>query len=66
MLSCKLLSTTAAFVLYICDVNHQCQAMSELCVEPQWYGGQTDAIARQLNLCYIFIFKVSSNYYIIK
>ncbi len=34
-----------------CDVNHQCQAMSELCVETLWYGGQTDAIARQLNLC---------------
>jgi hypothetical protein len=41
-----------------CDVNHQCQAMSELCVEPLWYGGQTDAIARQLNLCYIYtVFK---------
>jgi hypothetical protein len=34
MLSCKLLSTASAFVLYIRDVNHQCQAMSELCVEP--------------------------------
>jgi hypothetical protein len=21
-----------------CDVNHQCQALSELCVEPLWYG----------------------------
>jgi hypothetical protein len=31
------------------------QAMSELCVEPQWYGEQPNAIARQLNLCYIFI-----------
>jgi hypothetical protein len=27
--------------------------MSELCVEPLWYGEQTDAIARQLRLCYI-------------
>jgi hypothetical protein len=31
--------------------------MSELCVETLWYGGQIDAIARQLNLCYIFILK---------
>jgi hypothetical protein len=30
--------------------------MSELCVETLWYGGQTDAIARQLNLCYEYIF----------
>jgi hypothetical protein len=41
------------FVVY----NHQCQAMSELCLEPLWYGGQTDAISRQLNLCCIFILK---------
>jgi hypothetical protein len=40
-----------------CDVNHQCQAMSKLCVEPLWYGGQTDAIGRKLNLCYMFILK---------
>jgi hypothetical protein len=40
-----------------CDDNHQCQAISELCVEPLWYGGQTDAIARQLNLGYLFILK---------
>jgi hypothetical protein len=38
--------------------------MSELCVETLWYGGQTDDIARQLNLCYIFIFKKSSKLYI--
>jgi hypothetical protein len=43
--------------LTFCDVNHQCQAMSELCAEPLWYGEQTNAIARQLNLCYIFILK---------
>jgi hypothetical protein len=43
-------------------VNHQRQAMSELCVETLWYGGQTDAIARQLNLCYIFILKSSKLY----
>jgi hypothetical protein len=47
MLSCKLLSTTAAFVLYI---NHHCQAIPELCVEPLWYGEQPNANARQLNL----------------
>ena len=35
--------------------NHQCQAMSELCLEPLWYGEQPNAIARQLNLCFIFI-----------
>ncbi len=44
--------------------RHKCQAMSELCVETLWYGGQTDAIARQLNLCYIFILKKSSKLYI--
>jgi hypothetical protein len=33
-----------------CDINHQCQAMSELCVEPLWYGEQPNAISRQLNL----------------
>jgi hypothetical protein len=41
--------------LHFVYVNHQCQAMSELCVEPLWYGEQPNAIARQLNLCYIFI-----------
>jgi hypothetical protein len=40
--------------------------MSELCVESLWYGEQTNAIARQLNLCYIFIFKMSSKLYIHK
>jgi hypothetical protein len=43
--------------LTFCDVNHQCQAMSELCVEPLWYGEQTNVIARQLNLSHIFILK---------
>ena len=43
--------------LTLCDVNHQCQAMSELCVELLWYGEQISAIARQLNFCYIFISK---------
>jgi hypothetical protein len=43
--------------LHFLMLNHQCQVMSELCVETLWYGGQTDAIARQLNLCYIFILK---------
>jgi hypothetical protein len=38
-----------------CDVNHQCQAMSELFVERLWYGEQPIAIAKQLNLCNIFI-----------
>jgi hypothetical protein len=38
-----------------CDVDRQCQAMSELCVEPLLYGEQPNAVARQLNLCYIFI-----------
>ncbi len=64
MLGFKLLSTTAAFVFTLCDVNYQCQAMSELCVETLWYGGQTDAIARQLNLCYIFYYKKSAKLYI--
>jgi hypothetical protein len=41
--------------LTFCDVNHQRQAMSELCVESLWYGEQPNAIARQLNLFYIFI-----------
>ncbi len=36
--------------------------MSELCVEPLWYGKQPNAIARQLNLCYIFIFKNKFEY----
>ncbi len=36
-----------------CDINHQCQAMSELCAEPLWYGGQTDAIA-MLHICFKF------------
>jgi hypothetical protein len=36
-----------------CDVNHQCQAMSELCVGPLYYGEQPNDIVRQLNLCYI-------------
>jgi hypothetical protein len=31
--------------------------MSELCVEHLWYGGQIDAIARQLNLGYVCILK---------
>jgi hypothetical protein len=31
--------------------------MSEFCVEPLWYGEQTNAIARQLNLSYMFISK---------
>jgi hypothetical protein len=35
----------------------KCQAMSELCVEPMWYEEQKNAIARQLNLCFIFILK---------
>jgi hypothetical protein len=39
------------------DVNQQCQAMSEFCVEPLWYGEQTNAIARQMNLCYMFILR---------
>jgi hypothetical protein len=56
MLSCRLLSITAAFVL-CCDVNHQCQAMSEPRVEPLWYGEQPNVIVRQLNLCNIFILK---------
>jgi hypothetical protein len=44
-----------------------CQAMSELCVEPLWYGEQTNTIARQLNLCYMFTLnKVKSFKYIIK
>jgi hypothetical protein len=39
-----------------CDVNHQCQDMSELCVvEPLWYGEQPNVIARQLDFCYILI-----------
>jgi len=60
MLSCKLVSTTVtAYVLNICDVNHQCQTMSELCVEPQWYGEQTNAIARQLDLCLHIYLKIS-------
>jgi hypothetical protein len=29
------------------DLIHQCQAMSEFCVEPFWYGEQPNAIARQ-------------------
>jgi hypothetical protein len=36
ILSCKIQSTKAAFVLYICHVNRQRQAMSKLCVEPLW------------------------------
>jgi hypothetical protein len=36
------------------DVSHQCQAMSELCVEHLWYGKQPNAIARQMDLSYIF------------
>ncbi len=36
--------------------------MSELCVEPLWYGEQPDAVARLLNLCYIF--KISSEFYV--
>ncbi len=40
-----------------CDVNLQCQAMSELCVESLWHGEQINVIARQLNLCYIFFSK---------
>jgi hypothetical protein len=40
-----------------CDGNNQYQAMSKLYVEPLWYGEHPNAIARQLNLCYIFILK---------
>ncbi len=29
-----------------CDVNHECQAMSELCVDPLWYGEQPIATAK--------------------
>ncbi len=36
-----------------CDVNHQCQAMSELCVDPLCHGEQPNVIARQLDFCYI-------------
>jgi hypothetical protein len=40
---------------FLCDVNHQCQTMSELCVEPLWYGEQPIAIARQLDsLIYLY------------
>ncbi len=34
------ISTAAAFIIYICDVNHQCQAMSEL----SWKVKETDKI----------------------
>ncbi len=37
------------------EVNHQSQAMSELCVEPLSYEEQPKAIARQLNFGYTFI-----------
>jgi hypothetical protein len=40
-----------ANVFKFCDVNHQCQAMSELCEEPLWYGEQPNTCARQLNVC---------------
>ncbi len=39
------------------SVVDQCQGMSELCVEPLWYGEHANAIARQLDFCYIFIWK---------
>jgi hypothetical protein len=40
--------------------------MSELCVEPLWYGEQPNAIARQLKFCCILILKkVQSFKYII-
>jgi len=42
-------------VFTFCDVNHQCQAISELCVKSLWYGEQPNAIARQLDFCYTFI-----------
>jgi hypothetical protein len=32
--------------------------MLVLCVEPPWYGNPPNAIARQLNFCYIFIQKL--------
>jgi hypothetical protein len=34
--------------------------MSELCVEPLWYGEQPNAIARQLDFCYICFLKFKS------
>ena len=40
MLSCKLYCQLQLPLFFtFCDVNHQCQAMSELFVEPLWYGG---------------------------
>jgi hypothetical protein len=30
------------------DVNHQCQAMAELCVEPLWYGEPTNVQSSKL------------------
>jgi hypothetical protein len=41
--------------------------MSELCVEPLWYGEQPNAIARQLDFCSLFIEKLVQSFkYIIK
>jgi hypothetical protein len=36
-------------VFEFCDVNPQCQVLSELYVEPQWYGEKPNVIARLLD-----------------
>ncbi len=40
---------------FVMLITNAMQAMSELCVEPLWYGEQPNAIARQLILCFLFI-----------
>jgi hypothetical protein len=55
MLCFKQLSTGAAFVLLCCDVNRQCQVMSELCVEP--LGMESSQMPLLLDFCCVFIEK---------
>jgi hypothetical protein len=54
ILSCQLLSTTTAFVLYILWCLSPMPSHVRTLFRPLWYGEQPNAIARLLNLCCIF------------
>jgi hypothetical protein len=56
MLSCKLLSTAAVFVIHMISWKYPMPSHARtLCRTSLKYGEQPNAIARQLTLCHIFI-----------
>ncbi len=56
MLSCKLLSTAAVFVLYMMWWKSSMQSHARTLFRTLWYG-VLNTIARQLDFFYIFLFK---------